>query len=66
MLSLSGDNPITTGFFIDSLFMTQSRVSLVAIAVKAKIFTQHGRRLLMVPSSLNALQNVSPLKSEIS
>ena len=51
MLSRLGGKPITLGLFIDNFSTTQSRVSLVAVAVSAINFTCCGSRLLRCPIS---------------
>ena len=55
-----GGNPIIAGFSKERLQDTQSKVSFVAVAVKAKFFTELGIRLRMLPISANALRNFFP------
>ena len=52
---------IIAGSFIDNLSTTQSTVCLVAVAVKARMFTDFGRMLHSVPISEKDFLNESPL-----
>ena len=61
MLGWSGGSPIMTGSCKASREITQSNVLLVAVAVRAKILTWLGSKLLTFPNLANALRNSSPL-----
>jgi len=61
MLILSGGNPIKTGVSIDKRCITECKVSLLAVAVTASIFTNFGIKQRTLPSSANSFLNSSPL-----
>ena len=54
-------NPIKTGISIDKRHVTEFKVSLVAVAVTASIFTDFGIIQRTLPSSANSFLNSSPL-----
>lgn len=53
ILDLSGGSPTTVSLSIASQVVTHSNVILVAVAVRAKILTLSGRRLLTFPNLAN-------------
>ena len=57
---LFGGIVISVGFSIDSLCMTTSSVSHVAVALNAKTFTSMGFRLRTLPIFENVVLNSSP------
>ena len=61
MLGLSGEIPTTTGSCKDSRYLTASKVSRVAVAVTAMMFTLEGIILLNSPMEAKAVRNSSPL-----
>ena len=61
ILILSGGSPIKTGFSIDKRHVTESKVSLVAVAITASVFTNFGIKHSTLPSSANTSLNSSPL-----
>ena len=60
MIGRFGGSPIIAGFSNERHSSTQSKVSLVAVAVKAKIFTELGIRLRMLPIYANVLRKSFP------
>ena len=62
IFGLFGDKPIITGLTKDRWHFTTSRVSLVAVAVRAMMLTCDGMILLSSPVTTKALRKLSTLK----